>query len=329
MTDTNFEIPTAYWTIWTHSGVFHADDVFSVAMMKIVMDTTGKNHCDIIRSRTKPDTTIDITIDVGGVYDPDHNLYDHHMIDIPVRDNGIKYAAFGMLCKDKSRILVYSCLKHDIMSYSDDMIDRIVKVIEDFAEVIDAADNGQQDLIGVTKAPTISGIISSFYPVGNSIPKDIEDAAFDEAVIFAMGYLKRMIAKAEYRVLFSKQVMDALIDARHLNNNFLKLHEGGPFLETIMDNYDQFDSIDVVVYPVLAEGNTVWHIRTMPGTGLEGYQCGKCHAPIEWRGKSPEQLEQLTGLDFVFVHPSGFLGAIRSVHQVEEAVRLWTENSYR
>lgn len=62
--------------IITHSGKFHADEVFATAVLEILL---GKDKVEIIRSR---DNSVidsgDYVVDVGGVYDPKTNRFDHH-----------------------------------------------------------------------------------------------------------------------------------------------------------------------------------------------------------------------------------------------------------
>ena len=71
----------------THNGIFHADDVFSTALLKIVNPSFSvKRLADI------PETTDDLLIyDIGG------GKYDHHGSNIKYHDNGRRYASFGLL----------------------------------------------------------------------------------------------------------------------------------------------------------------------------------------------------------------------------------------
>ena len=79
--------------IGTHSGSFHADDVFCTAFLKLIND-----DLIVIRSRDNSElSTCDFIFDVsiGGIY----NVYDHHGIDRVCRDGKdsyIAYSAFGL-----------------------------------------------------------------------------------------------------------------------------------------------------------------------------------------------------------------------------------------
>ncbi|MFQ9697590.1 MAG: MYG1 family protein, partial [Zhenhengia sp.] len=73
-----------------HNGVFHADEVFGVALMETI-------EPDLQVIRTRDEAVIaecDIVADVGG------GKYDHHQADKVLREDGIPYCAFGLLWRD-------------------------------------------------------------------------------------------------------------------------------------------------------------------------------------------------------------------------------------
>jgi len=83
--------------IITHSGSFHTDDVFAVATLQLHF---GIENVEVIRTRDEAIIASgDIVVDVGGVYDAEKQRFDHHQNGAPVRDNGIPYAAFGLIWK--------------------------------------------------------------------------------------------------------------------------------------------------------------------------------------------------------------------------------------
>ena len=71
---------------FTHGGKFHADDVFSAALLQIV----------------RPDVRIQRGFEVpedfeGLVFDIGDGMFDHHAEPRETRPNGVPYAAFGKL----------------------------------------------------------------------------------------------------------------------------------------------------------------------------------------------------------------------------------------
>ncbi len=80
---------------FTHSGKFHADDVFSAALLTIL----------------NPDMKIERGFQVpkdfdGIVFDIGFGEFDHHQQDREVRENHVPYAAFGLLWRKYGSMLV-------------------------------------------------------------------------------------------------------------------------------------------------------------------------------------------------------------------------------
>lgn len=68
--------------IATHSGPFHADDVFACALLKRYMQTPGSEEIEFVRTRDQAIIdAADYVVDVGGIYDEDACRFDHHQND--------------------------------------------------------------------------------------------------------------------------------------------------------------------------------------------------------------------------------------------------------
>ncbi|MBX9635783.1 MAG: MYG1 family protein, partial [Magnetospirillum sp.] len=81
----------------THSGTFHADDVFAYAILKAA---TG-GQLELARTRDgEVLAQADVVFDVGGTYDPQARRYDHHMRDKPLRADGAPYSSAGLVWRD-------------------------------------------------------------------------------------------------------------------------------------------------------------------------------------------------------------------------------------
>ena len=141
----------------THAGKFHADDVFGAAFLKII-----NSDIKIIRSNIVPDDFDGLVFDIG------MGRFDHHMADKIVRENGISYAAFGLLWREFAPSLYGN--------YVYESIDR--KLIQD----LDLADNtGSYNALAIA--------IDAFNPedVKNS------DSEFFDAMQFARKILINMV----------------------------------------------------------------------------------------------------------------------------------------
>lgn len=76
-------------TALTHGGRFHADDVFSAALLKLLNPSV-----QITRVFDVPENFDGLVFDIGW------GRFDHHQKNAPVRPNGVPYAAFGLLWKE-------------------------------------------------------------------------------------------------------------------------------------------------------------------------------------------------------------------------------------
>ena len=74
---------------FTHSGKFHADDVFSSALLLYL-----NPQITITRGNRVPEGYDGIVFDIG------RGRYDHHQRDSRVRENGVPYAAICLLWEE-------------------------------------------------------------------------------------------------------------------------------------------------------------------------------------------------------------------------------------
>lgn len=143
----------------THPATFHADDVLSTCLLRLL-----NPKIKIIRSNV-------IQNDFNGVvYDIGLGEYDHHQCNAKVRENGIKYAAFGLLWKDLS-----DCFMDAAHA---DLFDNA------FVSEIDRCDNGPDTNL-------LSSSIELFNPTWNS--KESLDENFEEAVRIFTPVLQSLI----------------------------------------------------------------------------------------------------------------------------------------
>ena len=75
-------------TAFTHSGKFHADDVFSAALLLYL-----NPEITILRGNRVPEEFAGIVFDIG------RGRYDHHQKDSRVRENGIAFSGRNLVQK--------------------------------------------------------------------------------------------------------------------------------------------------------------------------------------------------------------------------------------
>ena len=137
----------------THSGMYHADDVLSTALLCIVY---GKSEVLSKLERVSDITSVEIKEKEGDiVFDIGYGQFDHHQSDKRVRTNGIPYAAFGLLWKKYSTLSGIGLGLHPWVA---DLMDK------EFVQFVDQTDN-----FGQAKYPnTLAALVSSAFKAGRS-----------------------------------------------------------------------------------------------------------------------------------------------------------------
>lgn len=272
--------------IATHNGSFHADDIFAVATLKLLLEGEA---VDVMR--TRDDGVIqeaDYVVDVGGVFDPERKRFDHHQADFTeTRENGIPYAAFGLVWREFGARLCDS-------SAVVECIDR------DLVQSIDAPDNGVEivDIHYDNLQPfSIHHIVHTFAPTWKE-DEGMRDTVFEELVGWAMHLLKRRIARTRDRIdgeAFVKRAYKEASDKR-----IIELDRNYPWQEVLT----RYDEPRYVIKPT-SSGDR-WMARAVP---TRAYGMEVRHTlPESWRGLRDEALQAATGIKTaVFAHRGGHM----------------------
>lgn len=281
--------------IGTHNGVFHADDVFAVAVVRLV-----KPYSEVVRTRDqKVLDSCDVVVDVGGVYSTLTKRFDHHQREGAPnpRPNGIQFSSFGLVWIEYGYDL---CGTYAIAE----------EVERELVMAIDAADNGQQLFDGGTanfkgvKSQSLSAVIAQMNPLWNwdNAPPAF-DKAFDSAVGFASGVLHRSIDKAlavESARTLTKQAV-ARASAEMGNPRILVFDRYCPW----QDSINELSTEALFVLFPSVEGT--WMVQAVPPS--KGSFDMRKPLPEAWAGLRGGDLAALTGVsDAVFCHVGQFIG---------------------
>lgn len=272
-------------TVVTHDGPFHADDVFALAVLQLVYGTEN-----LLIKRSRDESIIaeaDIVTDVGMIYDPERNRFDHHQTDAPIRENGLPYAAFGLVWKEFGEKLT--------TPYVVDVIDQTL------AQPIDAGDNGIElyTLTDCNVQPAqLYSIISSYLPITENTAAAF-DAGFVVAVQFAREYLVRLIHRYEWREEENKKAQE-LYEAA---SDKTVLITDTPISS---EYFLQYADVQVVVAPQEREGEVVWKVRAL---ALDRNTFAtRVRFPLAWAGLVGEELVAASGISGAkFCHKNRFL----------------------
>ena len=260
---------------FTHSGNFHADDVFSSALLLYL-----NPEITITRGNKVPEDFDGIVFDIG------RGKYDHHQKDSRIRENGIPYAAFGLLWED---------LGCEILG--DELAE---KFDEAFVQPLDNNDNtGEKN--------ELASLIGSFNPSWDE--NGGTDEAFFRAVSVAGMILENKFARylgnerADKRIEEVLETRDQTGDSR-----ILVLPEFIPCQKRLSETEVAF-----VIFPSNRGG---YCIQPQKKEYSLNY---KCSFPSEWLGLENEELQKETGLSSAtFCHKGGFL---MSVGDLSDAIR--------
>ena len=270
----------------THSGVFHADDVFATAFLDLYF-----TNISVIRLDSVP---LNVDNDVI-IYDIGKGKFDHHQKEARIRDNGIKYSSFGLLFEEYG----LSFLERLKIENKEEVYDYLVK---DFILSIDAIDNGEFPSVTANyKVKTVSDIIKLYNPSYGS--NDTSNENFVKAVNVAESIFSFELKNVCGKVKASKKVTELL---KNNNSDILLLDEFLPYEEVILTgNYNT----KLVIYPSNRGG---YCVKTVP-ISLEDKN-SRVYFPLKWAGLVNEDLEKTSGIkDITFCHVNRFLVATKSL----------------
>ncbi|WP_368234628.1 MYG1 family protein [Anaerotruncus rubiinfantis] len=259
----------------THAGKFHADDVFSTALLRILNPSI-----EIARVQRIPEGYHWFAYDIGW------GEFDHHQQNAPVRENGIPYAAFGLLWRTFGPQVLSG---RDVEAFD-----------KHFVQPLDLDDNtGCGD--------PIAEIIGNFNPAWDS--SEPEDACFWQAVDFAQVILEKRFAAVRAICRAKQLVAEAIAAAK---DGIVVLPRYAPWKSAVYRTAAVF-----VVYPSQRGG--------FSAQGVPDDETGalKCPFPLGWAGKSEAELPALTGLSSLrFCHNNRFLVAADQLSDAVAACRI-------
>lgn len=281
-------------TVATHNGNFHADDVFSIAALKVIFPIFT-----LIRTRDEEKiNAADMVIDVGGIHDADKGRFDHHQRGgAGARDNGIPYSSFG---------LIWQKYGLDICQGNQE----VANAVDDgLVSTIDAIDCGYVD--GVATGISLSQTISMFNPTWQE--ESDFDTCFDEAVDFASRILSRFIASASGGLNAKEIVAKAIENAE--DSRLIILEQYTPWKKTVHSLSNE------ALYMVYPSHSGKWIIQTVPVE--PGSFEDRKSLPVSWAGLSGEEFQAITGLeDAMFCHNGRFIAGSESFQSIMKMAEI-------
>lgn len=261
---------------FTHGGKFHADDVFSSALLLYI-----NPEIVISRGNKVPEDFDGIVFDIG------RGRYDHHQKDSRVRENGVPYAAFGLLWE----VLGKEILGEELAE----------KMDESFIQPLDINDNtGEKN--------ELATLIGNFNPPWDA--KGGSDEAFFQAVSVAGMILENKFERYRGNARADQRV-EQVLEEHNPKDRILVLPEFIPCQKALAET-----EIAFVIFPSNRGG---YCIQPQKREYSMNY---KCSFPSQWLGLEGEELVKKTGLSSaVFCHKGGFLMTVGELEDAKAACK--------
>ena len=281
--------------IATHNAKFHADDVFSIVILKKVF-----GNIEVVRTREEDLLKkADFRVDVGGKYNHETKDYDHHQEGSPVRNNRVPYAACGLVWKHYGRKLVNSEKAFDYVD-------------EKLIQYSDSIDSGVELEKGEVYNLSIGEAVEMF---GSNWNEDkTNDECFNEAVDFAFLFFERLLVKVNSVLEGEKDVDKCLIE---MKDNLVILSRPrlpkGKLCDSSAKIYIESNNVGTWV----AVG-----VPIKPKSFIR-----KIYFPDSWAGLLDEELERASGIKgLTFCHKHKFIIVGKTKKAVLEASKLAQKN---
>lgn len=279
----------------THSGGFHADELLSSVVLTCLFPAAR-----LVRSRAPEWITRGadrIVYDVGGAYDADTGIFDHHQRGAPLRDDGQPLSSFGLIWRHFGRdyLLARNVPAADIEAVH-------AGFDSDFVLPVDLMDNGalSPSAAGPMAKLTLPVLLETLKPVFDETQPDADDHAFHAALTIARSFVEAGIAQSAAK-LRAESIVRRAIELTG-DGHVLELPMGMPFRPAIVKS--GADHLLFVVHP----RDTDWCLTGIRRSS-DGFEL-RADLPAAWAGLTGQRLEDACGVaGATFCHNGRFIAA--------------------
>ena len=308
----------SHLNLYTHDGLFHADDVFASALLSLMAEDVH-----IVRGsdlEIPEDKDKWIIFDIGG------GEFDHHTPENKENNGchpgtGIPYASCGLIwkkyyreileaqnCPERYTEIVFSRLDTSLILGIDAEDNGYDPVNAELDRIPNLQPDLRNEIVYASRNSfTISQVIKDFNPPWNS---DIDPYdAFLDAVSFAKDVLLNRLDS----IISSLDGRDYVLRAIDYSaNHIMILDEFAPWEGVLYSqrNNPKAQEIWYVISPALRGG---WNIQCAL-VNSNDRSVFRHPLPEEWYGLRYEELQNVSGIrTAIFCHPSGFLAGTETM----------------
>lgn len=304
--------------IVTHSGKFHADDAWAVAVLLLLYP-----DAELVRTR---DPAIiaraDVAIDVGGEWNPAAGRFDHHQKGFDgARLSGVPYASAGLVWREYGgRCVALLAERHAGHKLSEEAAQQMAYAIDaDVVQYLDLSDVG-----AARNAPGsygLSAVVSGFNP--NWLDEQrlgygpAAEAYRDEQFRRVLGLLTDLMINAvKYRV-GAQLAVEQVRHAEVLEGGRVLYLRNAALPWTAIVRKEMPKVLFVISYSLAEERHM---IHTVP-IAAESFDA-RADLPAAWAGLRDADLAAVTGVpDAAFCHNGLFIAAAKSFDGILEMAR--------
>lgn len=301
---------------------------------------------EITRSRNAEDwNNSDIVVDVGAVFDPSRNLFDHHQREFKETfsaAHATKLSSAGLVYKYFGRQVLTALYSRLHASYTDapklndHLFDVLyTKIYDDLIEEFDAVDNGVSPYPSELQPAFKFGSTSIFARVGNLNPEwnaneadttsgEIMKRFLTAVSLTGESFLDRFIYLWTSWIPARNVVLEAVQNRFNIDasGNVIALACPCPWKDHLFDIEKELDCTGELLYCIYPDN--VHHktmIQAVPITSTS-FQ-SRMALPESWRGLRDKHLDAESGIHgCVFTHASGFIGGHNTIEGAIQMTRL-------
>jgi uncharacterized UPF0160 family protein len=181
---------------------------------------------------------------------------------------------------------------------------------------VDAHDNGIETAQPGTA--TYSAIISNFMPINHEATPAELNQAFNDALDFALGHLKRMRERMRYILSCREEVKKAMQKGKEV----LVFSKPMPWMDAFFEMGGENHPAEFVIMP----SGSHWKLRGIP-PNLANKMKVRRPLPKAWAGLLDEDLKKASGIaGAIFCHKGQFISVWETKKDAEKALEIIRRN---
>ncbi|PIN02958.1 putative metal-binding protein [Handroanthus impetiginosus] len=316
--------------VGTHNGSFHCDEALGCFMIRL---TKKFSDAHIVRTRDPQVLeTLDAVLDVGGVYDPSRDRFDHHQKGFEeVFGHGFntKLSSAGLVYKHYGKEIIAQELQVD--EDHPDVHRLFMAVYKNFVEAIDAIDNGinQYDTdeppryVNNTHLSSRVGKLNLEW-IDPDHSAENENKTFERAMALAGSEFLDGVRNLARSWLPARSIVMECIEARldiDPSGEIMVLDGMCPWKLHLFELEEEMKISPPLKYVLYQDDRSKnWRVQAVK-IAPDKFESRKA-LPARWRGLQDDELCKESGIaGSVFVHMSGFIGGNRTYEGALEMAR--------